>query len=470
GILNGDDGELIINRGAETGTINGWNFGGATGLDNHSGSFSFYQEGFGNVKNSELISLDLNKVYHLGGWLKSYGTGGDSRIYFGFTPYDVNKDLITASDVRVVANTKTRFYEDCQSTDTKFTILDGSNWVILYHGSIAFNIDGSGNYADLPNRNRSNNLGTKNNEPTIIDSGSGYWNITLGGGQTIGKPCSAGEEIRQHTSGSNHIYAAANFDLVPLNTWNYYSGDVSGMAISGNPSSKWWHGTKYFKVMFLLNYFQTPTEKIRIDDISLNTTPPTYTGPLWIDGISGQAISFDGDNDYVIIADDPSLQFGTGNFSITAWIYPTPNTGKTRIANNRGTGIAGSSPGWEFKIEDFGGGWRFMDSTIDDGSTYATCDGCGGTYSYDQWYHVAMIYEAGVGLRFYVDGVLDGSVSIPSFGSITNSLPTAIGAAVANNGVEGIFDQHYKGKIDEVMIFNRMISGVEVGEIYNSQR
>ena len=179
-----------------------------------------------------------------------------------------------------------------------------------------------------------------------------------------------------------------------------------------------------------------------------------------------RAYLFDGVNDYINITDSFSLDI-VDDLTVTAWINPTLTSGETRIVNNRGTGVSGNNPGWQLKIRDFSGRWGFMDSSIDDGNLYATCDGCGGTYSYEEWHYVAMVYEKGVGLKFYVDGLSDGNISATTLGSIDNNLPTAIGGAVADNGVEGTFNEFFEGSIDDVRIYSRALSSQEVADSYS---
>ena len=43
------------------------------------------------------------------------------------------------------------------------------------------------------------------------------------------------------------------------------------------------------------------------------------TGSLGFDGV----VAFDGDGDYLSIADHPDLEFGSGDFTIECFIYPT---------------------------------------------------------------------------------------------------------------------------------------------------
>jgi hypothetical protein len=187
------------------------------------------------------------------------------------------------------------------------------------------------------------------------------------------------------------------------------------------------------------------------------------------------ADEFNGADDYVRVPDAATLQFGEGSFTAEAWIHPhsIPDTGGARIVNNRGTGVGGSYPGWHFKIKDDTGNWRFGDSGIDDATgplNYKPYDGIA-TYPYNAWYQVVMVYDADTELRFYVNGASDGTpLSVGPYGSITNSLPTVIGASLADQGVEGADDkQFFDGFIDEVRLSDTVRSAEWIAASYSNQ-
>jgi outer membrane protein assembly factor BamB len=162
----------------------------------------------------------------------------------------------------------------------------------------------------------------------------------------------------------------------------------------------------------------------------------------------------DGADDYVRVPNDSSLQFGEGSFTAEAWIYPhdVPESGGARIINTRGTGAAGDYKGYQLKIKDDTGRWHFGDAVIDDATGNYMAYAGTTTYSYNQWYQVVMVYEADSELRFYVNGSPDGTLTVGSYGSLSNSLPTAIGAAIAASGVEGTHNQWFDGLLDEIRL------------------
>ena len=91
-------------------------------------------------------------------------------------------------------------------------------------------------------------------------------------------------------------------------------------------------------------------------------------------------------------------------------------------------------------------------------------------------YHVdfrtAFFLRDGIGvfneLRFYVNGTLDGTLSVGSYGNISNGLPTAIAAAIAANGVEGTTSQFFPGGLDELRLSD-IVRNVSWIKAYNER-
>jgi hypothetical protein len=191
--------------------------------------------------------------------------------------------------------------------------------------------------------------------------------------------------------------------------------------------------------------------------INTNNSNEVVGADQTVSGNIDGADEFDGTDDYVRVPDAGTLQFGEDSFTAEAWINPQPITdsGGARIVNNRGTGTGGTVAGWQLKIQNDTGRWRFGDAGIDDadsGFAYTPYNGTT-TYAYNDWYHVVMIYEADTALRFYVNGVEDGTLSLRNYGSITNDHPTVIGASIVHDGVEHADDkQFFDGRIDEVRL------------------
>jgi hypothetical protein len=80
------------------------------------------------------------------------------------------------------------------------------------------------------------------------------------------------------------------------------------------------------------------------------------------------------------------------------------------------------------------------------------------------------MYKANTSLTFYVNETLDHQRLTTTIGNINNSLPTTIGATNFNLGTEGTLSQPFGGKINNVLIYNRILLPQEILQNYNVQK
>jgi len=166
-------------------------------------------------------------------------------------------------------------------------------------------------------------------------------------------------------------------------------------------------------------------------------------------GKIGQALRFDGVNDSVNAGTGASLNI-TGQMTIAAWIYPTNF----------------SSGGARGRIVDKGSTLFICDnSNVANGLSFST-DGANVAVSaanivvQNKWQHVLVTYGgAGTAPAFYVDGVFKGiSVTTPS-APVGNSNPYYIGNSAANT-------RQFTGSIDDLRVYNRILSIDEIRRLY----
>lgn len=181
---------------------------------------------------------------------------------------------------------------------------------------------------------------------------------------------------------------------------------------------------------------------------------PSSTGPTGgAAGKFGNAGNFDDSDDYVDTNED-NLYDITGPLTISAWIYHDTNSAVDHIISKNNNG--GESP-YQLSLlttdqlryfADNGGLSDFIDSTD--------------TVSLISWHHVAMTRDTS-NIYFYIDGKPDSG----------NPHPLTPGAAVASNvnliiGARGNHNANYfDGNIDEVRIYNRVLTPAEVSQLYN---
>jgi hypothetical protein len=155
------------------------------------------------------------------------------------------------------------------------------------------------------------------------------------------------------------------------------------------------------------------------------------------------------------VAPQAELDFGTGDFSVDAWIRDVGNGQKQAVVDK--LDIPGGNVGFALYFE----GWLLKLNL--NGATFASTtaithgDPLGNT---GPWYHVAatVARSSGVGV-LYINGVPAGPVFVPPGTSVTNALPLWIGATRLQPSPGEI-------AIDELEIFNRALAASEVNDLY----
>jgi hypothetical protein len=180
----------------------------------------------------------------------------------------------------------------------------------------------------------------------------------------------------------------------------------------------------------------------------------THGNPTFEAGKLGQAIHLDGD-DYVDCGNSGVLNFGTGNWTISAWIKTTQTgTGEADELMNRGTVFANGG--------DELGGIRYslvLNESIVGRATLTTDDDTTKIQTTTRtvvndgiWHHIIGLRNAGQ-LRVYVDGNLDGTSFIPTGYDLSGvSQHNAYIGAITDHRDKSLY-KYFVGLIDEVCVF-----------------
>ncbi len=173
-------------------------------------------------------------------------------------------------------------------------------------------------------------------------------------------------------------------------------------------------------------------------------------------GQSSTAYDFDGD-DMISISETDDFPF-LSEFTISVWIYPkeqnTTNIGGVILAKESPQrdiifSLSSLQPSYQYQTFSEGNTNHFLDTEV---------------ITLDNWYHLVFTRNQDKEESFYVNGNL--------LSEKTQS--TSISWLGQNMGVGGFplyhqyddFSYHFKGKIDELRIYNRVISNIEIDSLY----
>jgi hypothetical protein len=187
-------------------------------------------------------------------------------------------------------------------------------------------------------------------------------------------------------------------------------------------------------------------------DISGNNTTGALSSPAWGAGVYGNAVTFSGSN-YINLGSPTSLRL-TGSMTLSAWINISENPWDDAA-------IVGKleRSGWQLKTSP--------DTGVRTAAIQISSNGSDSIQRYSStvlvpntWYHVAGVYDAATrNLDIYVNGVLANGV-------LSGTVPAAQVDAPYNvnigqrTGYPTNFN--FRGRIDEVHVFNRALSAPEV--------
>ena len=186
-----------------------------------------------------------------------------------------------------------------------------------------------------------------------------------------------------------------------------------------------------------------------------NCTLSSSDGPIWstADSKSGNALEFDGNDDYVdlgVIETGHPLQLTSGG-TLAVWMKPRAGDRWQRIVDKS---TAGSGANGYALIADP------LDRSIwlsVKGANYKTG---GGVYEFNQWAHIAAVIT-GATFAIYIDGVQvsgtfhSGNARLPPNSATTMRIGTWNHAA----------GREFNGFLDDLRIYNRALTVTEIGEV-----
>jgi hypothetical protein len=189
------------------------------------------------------------------------------------------------------------------------------------------------------------------------------------------------------------------------------------------------------------------------DSSGENNNGTLINDPTWTTGKYGNGLDFDGSNDYVDTTLNPSTDLGQ-DFTIEAWIRPSTEGNYKGVAGAH----VGTFQGVVFM--QYVNGWNCGYGT---GSAWAPDVDVSLTMG--SWAHIVAVYNLGgetKSLSLYKDGELI-QTQVQTAG-ISHYSSFWIGRAYDAAG------RYFDGLIDEVRVYNRVLSPTEISDHYNATK
>ena len=199
---------------------------------------------------------------------------------------------------------------------------------------------------------------------------------------------------------------------------------------------------------------------------NLVTTPSG--GPQFVaDGRIGQAVRFNGFTQWARISSG-GLARGRSEVTVAAWIRPRGSQGGSYTWGHVWFESTASTYGGPDNytrlslVVDSGGTVRMVGRDSEDGTFFGV--NSTNTIPSNTWTHIVGTWQAGEGLKLYLDGTLNNSLVVPALGPFTTSAANyvMIGASrpVAN-------DETFNGDVDDLMHFGRALTAAEVAYLHS---
>ena len=195
-----------------------------------------------------------------------------------------------------------------------------------------------------------------------------------------------------------------------------------------------------------------------VSDSSGNDNTGTIYGATWVDGKFGKALSFDGTDDYVEVANSASLNITGNEITMEAWVYGNfpVNYKRYIIINKYRRSVGGYGLIIYHHSSPSGTARAYLNTDAGRSESF-----CGSAVSPNIWTHIAFTWNSPSG-SMYINGVKESDCELN--GSIASYSDRALWIGKPGGGSGA--DVYFNGTIDEIAIYNRALSASEIQQHY----
>ncbi len=198
-----------------------------------------------------------------------------------------------------------------------------------------------------------------------------------------------------------------------------------------------------------------------------------YTGTLyndtsWVTGYLGDALSFGGNTAQVVTNSATALKYTGGDMTLSMWVKPDATDDGGYILSKPWNG----GGQYNYTIDSAGGSNPTIGVQLSGATSYSL--GSSKTISAGIWHHVLVTFSSSSNVAIYLDGALANSGThgiaswTPGSGDANISLVLGCIYPYASNNCAGATTYDYKGLLDDVRIYNRVLTAGEISSLYKS--
>jgi hypothetical protein len=199
-----------------------------------------------------------------------------------------------------------------------------------------------------------------------------------------------------------------------------------------------------------------------VNDASGNGNNGSLVGaPLFGAGKFGTSVILNGSTQYVSIPTSSSLAV-PGSLTISLWMNPTDWADSLHQTQQLVAKSNGGAANNDYELRENGGSQnlQFL-KTI--GGSQQTINSNVVTIPNNQWTHIVVTFNASTfAVNFYLNGAADGGGTFTSGSINTYTQPLTIGTRPTGNS--------FNGSIDDVRIYNRVLSTTEISQLYQGSQ
>ncbi len=183
-----------------------------------------------------------------------------------------------------------------------------------------------------------------------------------------------------------------------------------------------------------------------------------------------KAYYFNGINGLISVPNSPTVDIpDNSSFSLSFWLKTAPNVGYATILAKHDPGFWN---GYSAGVNNFNTGYctsqGHLLTYVASGAQQDACTDNPIANDTTNWYHVTSVYNAATNqIKLYINATLQSDIGQRS-GSTSNSEDLLFGGLpIPASSSFNIYSSYFKGKLDDIRIYNRTLNAIEVIDLYN---